>query len=162
MKKGVNILWVGFALLCILAIFLSQYDCIKFIPTHLEGIPINDDGSYMSIGGMSFELPEPTYYNAFEVVAIFSVICTAVFLFRNIKLNVIGNLITLIQAVFMCFLPQLKNYLEEMNHSVSCGIGEVHGYYEPMMMYFILSILCVAIFVCSVILTIVYARDRNR
>lgn len=162
MKKGINILWIGFALLCVATIILSQYNCVRFIPTHLEGIPINDDGTYVSFEGMTFELPEPTYDNAIEIVALFSSICMIVFLFCNTILGVVGNLFALLQAMVVCFLPQIKNFIEELNHSVSCGIGEVRGYYEPRMMSFILGFLCAAIFVYSLILTVVYAKEKRK
>lgn len=126
MKKGINILWIGFVLLTVVACLLSQARCVKFVPTHLEGIPIKEDGTYTSFGDMTFSLPEPTYYNAFSLVIKGSLVCIVAFWLRNVFLNVVGNLAALLQMLLVCLthrleMPTKKQCILPTAESVRCA-----------------------------------------
>ena len=161
MKKEINILWIGFVLICILTIILSNFSCVKFVPKYFEGLPFDENNVTYGFDGKPLKLPEPTYYNAFGSVVGCSTLCIILSLFKKIFLNIAGNAVALFQMLSVCFLPSIRDYLEELVRPYGCAIGAVHGRYEAMPMCFIVGGLCIVMFVYSLLMTLTRIRYKN-
>lgn len=161
MKKEINDLWIGFVLICILTIILSNLNCVKFVPKYFEGLPFDENDVTYGFDGKPLKLPEPTYYNAFGIVVGCSTLCIILTFFKKRFLNIAGNAVALFQMLSVCFLPSIRDYLEEIGRPYGCAIGAVHGRYEAMPMCFIVGGLCIVVFAYSILITITYTRYKN-
>ena len=99
MKKEINVLWIGFVLICILTIILSNLNCVKFVPKYFEGLPFDENDVTYGFDGKPLKLPEPTYYNAFGIVVGCSTLCIILTFFKKRFLNIAGNAVALFQRL---------------------------------------------------------------
>ena len=160
MKKCVNLLWAVFVLLNVFILFLSLLDCVKYIPTRYEGLPIMGDGLYYGFDG-PITLPEPSYKNLFSQVWFGSIVCSVLFLFKKRVLHILGILVSLIQAISVVFYVPLVSFIEHELDEVSCSIGELHGKYELSAIGVVVGLLCLITFLYSIMLTTQYAKEKR-
>lgn len=159
MKKGANLLWIFFVLLNTLILVLSLLDCVKYIPTHYEGLAIMEDGLYAGFDG-PIALPEPSFKNLFSHVCFGGILCSVLFLFKNRVLHIVGILVSLLQAISIMFYVRIVSFVEHSLDGVSCSIGELHGEYKLTIIGVVVGSLCLISFLYSIMLTIQYAKEK--
>lgn len=160
MNKGINVLWIGLVLLCLVAILLSQQACVMFVPKRIEGLPIFENGQYISFSGEPIDLPEPSYRTAYRLVLRCSLICIVAFLFRSVIINVLGTLVAVFQALSTCFFAQIHTLFAEMRYNGSPSPGTVVGDYTMEPIGCVVGMLCVLIAAYSVFLTTINIRKN--
>lgn len=161
MKKGVNILWITFVVINILILILSLLNCVKYIPTHYEGLAIIEEGLYAGFDG-PISLPEPSFQNLIRIVWFESALCSILFLFKQKAVHVIGILLSFFQSICVIFYVQIVSLIEALFDDIGCAIGELHGKYELTPFGFLLGILCFASFIYSIVLTILYSKEKRK
>lgn len=161
MKKGVNLLWIIFVVINALILMISLLDCVKYIPTHYEGLAIMEDGLYAGFDG-PIALPEPSFRNLFRIVWFESALCSILFLLKPKVLHIIGIILSLFQSICVIFYVRIVSMIEVLFDDIGCAIGELHGKYELTSFGILLGFLCFASFIYSIILTILHSKDKNQ